>query len=109
MRTPSAPILEMARSLFAASRSAPNPDAKRALVVNEHLRLSLTRFCGADGFAALQRRALALASTQMPMLKSSKVGADGRIPPELAPSDVRPAKHPRGRPVPSKSKGKSHA
>ena len=108
MRTPSASILEMARSLFAG-------------VGQLRIRMQSERWWSMNtcafphailrrgGFAARPRRALALASTQMPTLKSSKVGADGRIPPELAPSDVQPEKHPRGRPVPSRSKGKSHA
>jgi hypothetical protein len=77
MIKPSQAALEMARSLIAASQSVPDPDA-RAVLVNENLRLSLVRFAGADGFVALLRRALALASEQMPMLQHAKIGADGR-------------------------------
>jgi len=78
MIKPSQAALEMARSLIAASQSVPDPDARAAVLVNENLRLSLVRFAGADGFVALLRRALALASEQMPMLQHAKVGADGR-------------------------------
>jgi len=78
MVTPSAPILEMARALRAASRPAPASDASGA-VLNENLRLSLTRLTGADALVALLRRALTLARAQMPILQDAKVSADGRI------------------------------
>jgi hypothetical protein len=78
MVTPSVPVLEMARSLLAASQPAPNSDAKGA-VLNENLRLCLTRLTGADALVALLRRAVALARAQMPILQSAKVDADGRI------------------------------
>jgi len=70
---------DLARALLAASRCASRSDAPAAELVNENLRLSLTRFAGADGFASLLRRALALASVKMPTLQGGKVGAEGRI------------------------------
>jgi hypothetical protein len=78
MVTPSAPVLEMARSLLAANQSPPDSDAK-GMLLNENLRLSITRLTGADAFSALLRRSVALARAQMPMLQSVKVSADGRI------------------------------
>ena len=78
MVTPSAPVLQMARSLLAASQGAPDADAKVA-VLNENLRFSLIRLGGADAFIALLRRALTLARAQVPMLRSAKVSTDGRI------------------------------
>ena len=47
--------------------------------VSETLRISLTRFAGADGFTSLLRRALALASAEAPALQGVKVAADGRM------------------------------
>ena len=47
--------------------------------VCEKLRISLTRFVGADGFTALLRRALALARADVPSLQTVKVTADGRL------------------------------
>jgi len=70
---------DLARSLLSASQVASSPDAQGAGLVNENLRLSLTRFAGADGFASLLQRALALASAQLPTLQGAKVGAEGRI------------------------------
>jgi hypothetical protein len=78
MVPPSAPVLEMARALLAASRSAPTSGAKGA-VLNENLRLCFTRLTGADALVALLRRALALAGAQIPVLQGAKVNADGRV------------------------------
>lgn len=70
---------DLARRLHAASQSAAESDAQEAVLVNENLRIALIQFAGADGFAALQRRALALASAEVPALRSAKVSADGRL------------------------------
>lgn len=43
------------------------------------LRISLTRVVGPDGFAALQKRALALARAEIPALGAVKVTPDGRL------------------------------
>ena len=51
----------------------------KAVRVFEKLRISLTRFAGADGFTALLRRALVLARSDVPSLQSVKVTADGRL------------------------------
>ena len=50
-----------------------------ALRVSERLRVYLTRVIGAEGFIAMQRRALALARTNVPSLQTVTVAADGRL------------------------------
>jgi len=70
---------DLARKLLAASQSASGPHVQDAVLVHEKLRISLTQFAGADGFAALLRRALALASAEAPALHSARVSADGRL------------------------------
>ena len=46
-----------------------------ALLVCETLRISLSRFAGADGFSALMRRALALAKQEVPALSRVRIGS----------------------------------
>ena len=70
---------DLARRLLAASQSASDPQVHEAVLVSDKLRISLTRFAGADGFTSLLRRALALARAEVPSLQSVKVGADGRL------------------------------
>lgn len=82
MDHPSPSMRDLARRLLAveaASQSASDPHEQEAVLVNEKLRISLIQFGGADGFAALLRRALALASAEVPALRSAKVSADGRL------------------------------
>ena len=79
---PSASMRDLARRLLAveaASQSAADPHGHEAVRVCEKLRVSLTRFAGADGFAALLRRALALARAEVPALHSVKVKPDGSL------------------------------
>ena len=69
----------LARRLLAveaASQSASQPHVHEAVRVCEKLRISLTRFAGADGFASLLRRALALARSEVPAVASITVKAD---------------------------------
>jgi hypothetical protein len=70
---------DLARRLLAASQTASDPHVQEAVLVNEKLRISLTQFAGADGFAALLRRAVALASAEVPALHRATVSADGRL------------------------------
>ena len=79
LSTPSPSIRDLARALLAASQPAPSSDTAAAELVNENLRLALTRFAGTDGFASLLRRALVLASAELPVLQGAKVGAAGRV------------------------------
>ena len=50
-----------------------------AALLSERVPVSLTRFAGDYGFAALLRRALALATAEVPALRSVSVSADGRL------------------------------
>jgi len=70
---------DLARRLLAASQTASGPHVDAAVLVIEKLRISLTKFAGAAGFASLVRRALALAREEVPSLQSVKIGADGRM------------------------------
>ena len=70
---------DLARQLLAKSQTASDPHIHDVVVVTERLRISLTKFAGVDGFASLLRRALMLASADVPALQSVKIGADGRL------------------------------
>jgi len=79
MDTPTQSTRDLARRLLAASKTASNPHVPEAVLVIEKLRTSLTKFAGFEGIASLLRRALLLASADVPSLKSVKVGTDGRL------------------------------
>jgi hypothetical protein len=79
MDTPSSLMRELSRRLLAASQTASDSHVHEAAVVSEKLRIPLTRFAGAEGFASLLRRALVLASAEVPSLQSIKVSAEGRL------------------------------
>src|SRR5512140_3243093 len=79
MRTPSPSMRDLARRLRAVSRTDADPQVDETAVVIEKLRIPLTRFAGAEGFASLLRRALMLARADVSSLQSVKVGADGRL------------------------------
>jgi hypothetical protein len=64
---------------MAASQTASGPHVHEAVWVIEKLRITLAKFAGADGFVSLLRRALVLASADVPALQSVKIGADGRL------------------------------
>ena len=63
----------------AASKSATDAHVHEAVRVCEKLQISLTRFAGADGFASLLRRALALARADVPSLQTVKLKPDGSL------------------------------
>lgn len=82
MSIPSPSIRNWAERLLAAEAETPSvPESPMyaAVRVSEKLRISLTRFVGADGIAALQRRALALARADNPSLQAVKTTAEGRL------------------------------
>lgn len=79
MDPPSSSTRDLARRLLAASKTASNPHVPEAVLVIERLRTSLTKLAAYEGFASLLRRALLLASGDVPSLQSVKVGADGRL------------------------------
>jgi len=92
MDSPSPQVRDLAKRLLAASvatREASHPRIHEAVLVSEKLRVPVTKFAGAEGFASLQRRALALASANVPSLRGVKIGKDGRLEGfDLASGDV---------------------
>ena len=79
MDTPSPSIRDLARRLLAVEATSPSASGLHVHEgerVCEKLRISLTRFAGADGFTSLMRRALALARTEVPAADSITVKAD---------------------------------
>jgi hypothetical protein len=80
MNSPSEPTRAWARQLLAVESASHSPtQLHKAVRVSEKLRSALTRFVGADGFAALLRRALALAKADVPALENARVAPDGRL------------------------------
>lgn len=82
MDTPSPSTRDLARRLLAveaASQSAADRHDNEAVRVCEKLRVSLTRFAGADGFTSLLRRALALARADLPSLQTVTLEPDGSL------------------------------
>jgi hypothetical protein len=79
METPSPAMRQLARRLLAATQMAGGPHGQEAALVNEKLRAVLTKFTGADGCAALLRRALSLVSAESPALCHATFSAEGRL------------------------------
>lgn len=90
MSAPSPFMRDLARRLLAASSAAvaaeaggaePGPGQRvhAAVAVCETLRISVTKFAGADGFASLLRRALALARVEAPVLERVQLGKNGQM------------------------------
>ena len=76
---PSESVRSLARRLLAAEAlcpPAPDQHLHEAVRVCDKLRLSLTRFAGADGFASLLARSLALARVEVPSLNRITVKPD---------------------------------
>jgi hypothetical protein len=79
---PSASMQRLARRLLALealSQSAAGPHVHEGVRVCEKLQVSVTRFAGSDGFAALLRRALALARADNPSLQTVELKPDGSL------------------------------
>lgn len=82
MATPSQSLRALARRLVdleANSQTGSGPQAHEAVRACETLRVSLTRFAGADGFTSLLRRALVLAAAEVPVLRTVKLTAKGNL------------------------------
>ena len=82
MDTPSPSTRDLARRLLAVeagSKSATDAHLHEAVRVCDKLRVSLTRFAGADGFTSLLQRALSLARADVPLLQTVKLKADGSL------------------------------
>lgn len=76
---PSQPIHDLARQMLtieAASQRAANAHPHEAVRVCEKLRVSLTRFAGAEGFASLLRRSVSLARAEIPSLSGLNTKPD---------------------------------
>ena len=69
----------LAQRLLAASATTSDPHEHEAERVVKKLRITLIKFAGPDGFTSLLRRALALASAEVPALQSVKLSPDGRL------------------------------
>ena len=63
----------------AANRSKSEAHVHEVARVCEKLRISLTQFVGADGFATLLRRSLVLARAEVSSLQAVRATADGRL------------------------------
>jgi hypothetical protein len=83
MDAPSESVRKLARRLLALEATSESADSgprvHEAVRVCDKLRVSLTRFAGAEGFASLLRRALALARAEVPSLNQVKIKPDGFI------------------------------
>ena len=78
MKTPSPSMHELARRLTAI-QVASGSDRQQTALVDANLQSSLTQHFGADGYAALLQRALALASVEIPALQASQVNPQSRL------------------------------
>ena len=79
MTAPTSSMIDFARRLLASGQNPSEPHVHGVVVAIENLRILLTRLAGTDGFVSLLRRALALARTGEPSLRSVQVGPDGRL------------------------------
>ena len=82
MEFPPTSMRDLARLLVAvetASESATDAHGHEAVRVCEKLRISVTRFAGADGFTSLLRRALVLARAEVPALHNITQKTDGSL------------------------------
>ena len=68
-------LLEASRSPSSGSRRDGESHAREAIEVCERLRIALSRFAGPDGFAALLRRAVVLARSEVPALGTIRLDA----------------------------------
>ena len=79
MDTPTLSTRDLARRLLAASQTGSDPHVSNVVAVIERLRISLSKFAGETGFVSLLRRAVAMASSDIPSLQNVKIGMDGRL------------------------------
>jgi len=80
MDKPSPTVRALAQRLLAFEAASEHAaDAHEAVRVITKLRVSLTRFAGPEGSASLLRRALTLAGTEVPALRTVKLNPDGSL------------------------------
>ena len=70
---------KLARRLVAANPITSAQNVHEATLINPNLRNSLIQLVGVEGFTALLRRALVLASGEVPALRSNKMSVEGRF------------------------------
>ena len=79
MDTPTLSTRDLAQRLLAASQTGSDPHVSEVVAVIERLRISLSKFAGDAGFVSLLRRAMAMASSDIPSLQNVKIGMNGRM------------------------------
>lgn len=72
-------IRDLAQTLLAESRIGAESHLQDVEIVAERLRYSLTRFAGVSGVASLLKRAVVLASADVPAFRGVTVSSDGRL------------------------------
>jgi hypothetical protein len=75
MNPPFPSMRELARRLT-ANQIASGSDRQEPALVDANLQSSLVQYFGADGYAALLQRALALASVEIPALQARRVSPE---------------------------------
>lgn len=79
MDTPTSSTRDLAKRLLAASRTGSDPQVSDVAAVIQRLRISLSKFAGDAGFVSLLRRAVAMASADVPSLQNVRIGMNGLL------------------------------
>ena len=79
MYTPTSSTRDLAKRLLAASQTGSDPHVSDVAAVIQRLRISLSKFAGDAGFVSLLRRAVTMASADVPSLQNVTIGMNGRL------------------------------
>ena len=79
MDTPTSSTRDLAKRLLAASQAGSDAHVSDVAAVIHRLRISLSKFAGDAGFVSLLRRAVAMASADVPSLKNVRIGMNGLL------------------------------
>ena len=79
MDTPKSLTRDLAKRLLAASQTGADPHVSDVAAVIQRLRTSLSKFAGDAGFVSLLRRAVAMASADVPSLQNVRIGMNGLL------------------------------
>ena len=79
MDTPTSSTRDLAKRLLAASQTGCDAHVSDVAAVIQRLRISLSKFAGDAGFVSLLRRAVAMASADVPSLKNVRIGMNGLL------------------------------
>ena len=79
MDTPTSSTRDLAKRLLAASQTGRDAHVSDVAAVIQRLRISLSKFAGDAGFVSLLRRAVAMASADVPSLKNVRIGMNGLL------------------------------